>query len=81
MNEPFVDDRLDKDMVEVRKLMKTLGTNPVFRVEFRRTEANNIVMFIESTNSTAPNIVAPVSSLEKIGELFSGYVEDTANWT
>ena len=76
----FVDDRLDKDMVEIRKIMKHEGTNPVFEVEFQRTNDNDIQVVLKLRTSTMPSMKYPVSSLDKIGEIMQDYIKSTAEW-
>lgn len=77
---PFVDDRLDKDMVEIRKIMDVIGTNPVFTVEFQRNNDNNIVVCIKSERiCNMPTSYTTICTLEQAGEALVEYVKNNAN--
>lgn len=80
MHEAFVDDRLDKDMVEIRKIMKADGTNPIFKVEFKRNSNNDIVMAISAETNTMPSINRVVKSVNQIGQELIEYIAETATW-
>lgn len=80
MHEAFIDDRLDKDMVDIRKIMKADGTNPIFKVEFRRNDSNDIVIDISSESTTMPRTVKILKSVDQIGQEFMEYIAETATW-
>lgn len=80
MTPDFVDDRLDKDMVDIRHIMKHTGTAPIFTVKFIRNSSNNIAMQITSENTTMPVTTTIVKTVEQIGQAFMEYIADTANW-
>lgn len=80
MHEPFTDDRLNKDMTEIRHIMDKTGTNPKFELEFVRNSSNNIVLQIKSTTTTMPVNKKQISNLDQIGEFLSDYIKDSANW-
>lgn len=80
MTPDFVDDRLDKDMQEIRKIMKSDGTNPVFKVEFRRNSKNDIVMVVTAETNTMPPQKYFCTTVDQFGESFVNYIKDTANW-
>ena len=80
MTPDFVDDRLDKDMQEIRKIMKSDGTNPVFKVEFRRNSNNDIVMVVTAETNTMPPQKYFCKTVDQFGEAFVNYIKDTANW-
>lgn len=76
----FVDDRLDKDMVEIRKIMKCDGTNPRFKIEFQRTNENDIVMQIYAETNDAPRAVYHCPTIEQIGEGLIDYIKLTSRY-
>ena len=80
MHEEFVDDRLNSDMTEIRKIMEKIGTNPVFKVEFRRNASNDIVMVISSESTTMPPNSKTITVNEQIGQELVEYISDTAKW-
>lgn len=80
MHDEFVDDRLNSDMKDIRRIMQKVGTNPVFKIEFRRNLSNDIVMCISSESTTMPILSIIIKSANQISQEFMEYVADTANW-
>ena len=80
MYEEFIDDRLNSDMTDIRHIMKKVGTNPVFKVEFRRNASNDIVIDISSESTTMPRTTKILKSVEQIGQEFMEYIAETSNW-
>lgn len=80
MHDEFVDDRLNSDMTDIRHIMQKVGTNPVFKLEFRRNSANDIVMCISSESTTMPSTIKIIKSVNQISQEFMEYVAETANW-
>ena len=80
MHDEFVDDRLNSDMTDIRHIMQKVGTNPVFKVEFRRNSSNDIVMCISSESTTMPSAIKIIKSVNQISQEFMEYVAETANW-
>ena len=80
MNESFIDDRLNSDMVDIRHIMQRINTNPVFKVEFRRNSSNDIVMCMSSESTSMPNINTVVKSISQVEQRFLEYIAETANW-
>ena len=80
MHDEFVDDRLNSDMTEIRHIMQKAGTNPVFKLEFRRNSSNDIVMCISSESTTMPSTTKIIKSVNQISQEFMEYVAETANW-
>ena len=78
MHEEFVDDRTD--MQEIRTIMKKVGTNPKFSMEFRRNSNNDIVIAIFSDSTTMPPIIKKLSTLNDVGQHLIDYIQDTAIW-
>lgn len=80
MHEEFVDDRLNSDMTDIRHIMQKVGTNPIFKVEFRRNSSNDIVMCISSESTTMPSTNRVVKSVNQIGQELIEYIAETATW-
>ena len=80
MNESFIDDRLNSDMVDIRHIMQRINANPVFKVEFRRNSSNDIVMCISSESTSMPKINKVVKSISQVEQEFLEYIAETANW-
>lgn len=80
MHEEFVDDRLNSDMTDIRHIMQKVGTNPIFKVEFRRNASNDIVMCISSDYTTMPITTKILKSVDQIGQEFMEYIAETANY-
>ena len=80
MHEAFIDDRLDKDMVDIRKIMKADGTNPIFKVEFKRNSNNDIVMSISAETNSMPSTNIVVKSVNQIGQELIEYIAETSTW-
>lgn len=80
MHEPFVDDRLEQDMTEIRKIMKKQGTNPIFKLEFRRTNDNDIALVFTCEGTTMPAERHKIDNLNQIGDLINTYIKETSEW-
>ena len=80
MHDEFVDDRLNSDMTDIRRIMQKVGTNPIFKVEFRRNASNDIVMCISSDSTTMPITTKILKSVDQIGQEFMEYIAETANY-
>lgn len=80
MHDEFVDDRLNSDMKDIRHIMQKVGTNPVFKIEFRRNSSNDIVMYISSESTTMHSTIKIIKSVNQISQEFMEYVAETTNW-
>lgn len=80
MHEEFVDDRLNQDMTEIRKLMKREGTYPVFEITFMRNNDNDIVARVNSRYGTVPYTMKKVTSLEEACALLAEHIKTDSIW-
>lgn len=80
MHEEFIDDRLNSDMTDIRHIMQKARTNPIFKVEFRRNDSNDIVIDISSESTTMHRTTKILKSVDQIGQEFIEYIAETANW-
>lgn len=65
---------------DIRHIIKKTGQNPLFKVEFRINENDDIVMDISSESTSMPRQIAWPRTNSSIGQEFIEYVAATSVW-